>query len=659
MIRARSILALFSLSIPVWSANQTPWFELHSPHYTVITDAGERRGREIALRFEQMRSVFAGVLTKERLNESRPLTILAFNDDKYYYQLAPLRDGKPIAVPGFMLSGEDQDFIALNLTETDPWRAVAREFVRRLLTFNYPPAQAWFDEGLLQYFSTIRIDSRQVEIGGDPALLAVSDSQPQAPEGFAKLLETQQWQPLPDLFAVKHEAPKTNASAGPLYEAQCWIVIHYLVHQKKLPETGTYFGLVLNQHLPVEDAIKQAYEMSSAQLEQALKDYLHQQSAPLANKATPSSETDHFPVPVTLDDSIITANPLPEPDAHAIYAGVQLRVPERRDNGLKTLTELATAPTEADKKADIKTRKRIGEDQDQLPTGAIGNQIAHRFLAWDHIEHGQFEEAFTELGDAASLNQRDMWVRYYLSVGKYRLSQAKHNEMLGLANMMLDLKAVLDWNPELAEAYDLLALARNGGGSTTAAMESERAAIGLSPRNETYHLHLAQIYMTGKKYPAATALLERLKTSDNSQMATAASDLLNQMSAEKKYGAAAANAGVTSQPKYEEQKSPFAALDEEAAKRESSERDQPGTADSRATKYVRGRLVAVDCSNAPIAILTVHVGSGTLKLRAADYKSLLLIGENVFDCAWRDRQVTANYKPRGGENGDLVSLEMR
>jgi hypothetical protein len=362
---------------------------------------------------------------------------------------------------------------------------------------------------------------------------------------------------------------------------------------------------------------------------------------------------------VTLDDSIITANPLPEPDAHAIYAGVQLRVPERRDNGLKTLTELATAPTEADKKADVKTRKRIGEDQDQLPTGAIGNQIAHRFLAWDHIEHGQFEEAFTELGDAASLNQRDMWVRYYLSVGKYRLSQAKHNEMLGLANMMLDLKAVLDWNPELAEAYDLLALARNGGGSTTAAMESERAAIGLSPRNETYHLHLAQIYMTGKKYPAATALLERLKTSDNSQMATAASDLLNQMSAEKKYGAAAANAGVTSQPKYEEQKSPFAALDEEAAKRESSERDQPGTADSRATKYVRGRLVAVDCSNAPIAILTVHVGSGTLKLRAADYKSLLLIGENVFDCAWRDRQVTANYKPRGGENGDLVSLEMR
>jgi hypothetical protein len=513
---------------------------------------------------------------------------------------------------------------------------------------------------MLQYFSTIRIDNRQVEIGGDPALLAVSDSQPQAVQGLAKLLETQQWQSLPEFFAVKREDSKTSTPPDPLYQAESWIMIHYLIHEKKLPETGTYFGLVLNQHLLVEDAIKQAYGMSSAQLQAAVKDYFHQLAALLANKATPSGETDHFPVPVTLDDSIITANPLPESDARAIYAGVQLRVPERHDVGFKTLTELATTPTEADKKADIKTKKRVGEDAEQLPTGAIGNQIAHRFLAWDKIERGQFEEAFTELGDAASLNQRDMWVRYYLSVGKYRLSQAKHSEMLGLANMILDLKAVLDWNPEMAEAYDLLAVARNGGGSTTAAMESERAAIGLSPRNETYLLHLAQIYMTGKKYPAATALLERLKTSDSSQMATAASDLLNQMSAEKKYGAAAANAGVTSQPKYEEQKSPFAALDQEAAKRESAERsDQPGAADSRATKYVRGRLVAVDCSNAPVAILTVHVGSGTLKLRAADFKNLLLIGENVFDCAWRDRQVTANYKPRGSGDGDLVSLEMR
>ena len=48
-----------------------------------------------------------------------------------------------------------------------------------------------------------------------------------------------------------------------------------------------------------------------------------------------------------------------------------------------------------------------------------------------------------------------------------------------------------------------------------------------------------------------------------------------------------------------------------------------------------------------------------MKLRAADYKSLLLIGADDFSCDWRDRQVTVNYKPVGARNGDLVSLEMR
>ena len=64
-------------------------------------------------------------------------------------------------------------------------------------------------------------------------------------------------------------------------------------------------------------------------------------------------------------------------------------------------------------------------------------------------------------------------------------------------------------------------------------------------------------------------------------------------------------------------------------------------------------------SNAPAAVLTVSSDAGQLKLHAADYKSILLIGADDFSCDWRDRQVTVNYKPGTGANGDLVSLEMR
>ena len=42
------------------------------------------------------------------------------------------------------------------------------------------------------------------------------------------------------------------------------------------------------------------------------------------------------------------------------------------------------------------------------------------------------------------------------------MAQAKKAEMMGLANMMIDLKGVLEWNPGMASAYDLLAVVQRG-----------------------------------------------------------------------------------------------------------------------------------------------------------------------------------------------------
>ena len=55
--------------------------------------------------------------------------------------------------------------------------------------------------------------------------------------------------------------------------------MHYLLHEKKLPETGTYFGLVLNQHMNPDEAIQQAYGMGSGDLEKAVKDYFQTRAA--------------------------------------------------------------------------------------------------------------------------------------------------------------------------------------------------------------------------------------------------------------------------------------------------------------------------------------------------------------------------------------------
>jgi tetratricopeptide (TPR) repeat protein len=326
---------------------------------------------------------------------------------------------------------------------------------------------------------------------------------------------------------------------------------------------------------------------------------------------------------------------------------------------------LATTPEPAAakpffEKIEKKDKKADDKDAGDTPlVTATGNETAHRVLAWDHIQHGEFNAASEELNDAVSLNPRDMWIRYYLSVLKYRISVAKHTDILGLPNMMLDLRTVLEWYPEFAEAYDLMATARREGGGPVAAMQAERAAMQLSPRNQQYVYHLAEIYISDKKFDAARALLERLKTSDNTQVAAAARDRLTQLPNEQKYGLSAA--GMSAEKQLAPQKSPFDVLEEDAAKRAVALKaaQTGGTADTRPAKFLQGRLLDVDCSQSPAAVLTVRAGGTILKLRTADYKSLLLIGADSFSCAWSNRAVSVNYKPGGVADGDVLSVELR
>jgi hypothetical protein len=140
-------------------------------------------------------------------------------------------------------------------------------------------------------------------------------------------------------------------------------------------------------------------------------------------------------------------------------------------------------------------------------------------------------------------------------------------------------------------------------------------------------------------------------------VAAEAREQLSLLANEQKYGLSAAS----SIPKLSPQSSPFDVLEQDAAKRAATAQatQTPGAGDRRAAKYLQGRLVSVDCSQSPAAVLTVTSGGTVLKLRTADYKSLVLIGADSFSCSWNDRSVSVNYKTGGLSDGDLVSVELR
>jgi hypothetical protein len=51
---------------PTVFAGAPEWVEVRSPNFSVVTDAGERQGREVAMRFEQMRAAFGTLMTKAK-----------------------------------------------------------------------------------------------------------------------------------------------------------------------------------------------------------------------------------------------------------------------------------------------------------------------------------------------------------------------------------------------------------------------------------------------------------------------------------------------------------------------------------------------------------------------------------------------------------------
>src|SRR5262249_24790603 len=152
-------------------------------------------------------------------------------------------------------------YIVLNLADDNSWQTITHDFVHLYLDCNYPPTQAWFDEGLAEYFSSLKLTDQAGEIGGDP-------------NSYLPLLAKQPWLPLPELFATHLDiTPGKEVPGKPIFQAESWIVIHYLLAQNKLPETGAYFDLVQNQGVPAEQAIQKAYGMNAAELQKAIKDY--------------------------------------------------------------------------------------------------------------------------------------------------------------------------------------------------------------------------------------------------------------------------------------------------------------------------------------------------------------------------------------------------
>ncbi len=76
-------------------------------------------------------------------------------------------------------------------------------------------------------------------------------------------------------------------------------------------------------------------------------------------------------------------------------------------------------------------------------------------------------------------------------------------------------------------------------------------------------------------------------------------------------------------------------------------------------RFLKGKLVSVDCSAAPQAVLTVTSGARSLKLHVRDAAHVIVIGADQLSCDWKNKSLAVNYRERPDGEGDVVSVEVQ
>jgi Flp pilus assembly protein TadD len=583
---------------PAVFAGEAEWVEVRSPNFSVVTDAGEKRGREVAMRFEQMRSVYGALITKSNVNLPVPLQIVAFRNTKEMRQVAPLFKGKPTQVAGLFQGGTDRSFIMLDLSVENPWAVVFHEYAHELMNGNLQIVSApWFEEGFAEYFSSIEVDSKEARVG-------------KIPHNEYEILHQLGLMKISDLFRVRQNTATYNESGDHrnTFYAESGILMHYIYDNQLMLKVADYFDLQQNKHRTVEDAIQQAFGMSAAQFDKTLHSYAD------------SGRYKYYaiPTPASISPKNYTATPLSAATGNAVLADIHLHSPDYQKQAL------------------VEFQAILKSDP--------GNAAACRGLGYAYLQQQDFPHAAEYFKRASQLDSKDPRVHYYNALMMFR----EKGLVSDMAAMTEELETSIRLDPSFADSYALLAFTQSTAGNSAEAIVTLRKALAISPRNESYLLNLANLYMANRQPDQAIAVLQSLRASGNPEFASRAAAMLAQVQQIQK----------VTEPEDEDE------IEEEPVTR-SSPPEETGPLPAAApvpsgpAKFVTGRLISVNCSTPPLAILTVVSGTKTWKMSVPDRARVVLIGADEFSCAWSKQKVALNYRETSEGEGNVISLEIQ
>jgi len=178
----------------------------------------------------------------------------------------------------------------------------------------------------------------------------------------------------------------------------------------------------------------------------------------------------------------------------------------------------------------------------------------------------------------------------------------------------------------------------------------------MNPRNEDYQFNLALMYLSNRQLDEGIALLTALQGSASPEVASRAASTLLRAQAAKVHMLPATKSGNGGEPNRAADK---ASLHAESSSETSAEPTSLLTRNAGPTKFIKGKLLNIDCSARPSALMTVLAGNKTWKMKVADTAHAIVIGADSFSCSWTNQKVALNYRETREGEGSVVSIELQ
>ncbi|MEO6829860.1 MAG: hypothetical protein ABI164_08600, partial [Acidobacteriaceae bacterium] len=451
---AGSLLCLATLWTATPALAETPWTEVRSPHFRVLTNGSSADGRHVAHEFEQMRYVFATRFPNFRLDSGAPLTIFAARDEATAKMLVPTMWKSKGARPGGLFHhGWEKQYVMVRLDMPSEYarNVVYHEYTHSILHLNSRWLPVWLDEGLAEFYGYTRFEQHKIEIGAPTIRVRSLQSTPI---------------PIEDLMSSdKVRSYYRDEDRAEMFYAESWALVHYLIFGP-----GMDLGTKLNQFFQLiqgDTGQKAAFVQvfgSFAAMDKALDAYMRNVAFHAAVMQDPPQ--------INEKDFVVTK--LTMGQTHAELAGFHLWNGDRPD--ARPLVDKA-----------LKDDPSLG-----LPFEEKG------FLLFADGEDATASVAFSH---ACSLDK----TLYLALFAKTMLSPAATSSTPAEMAAFHDaLHTVVELNPQFAPAYVQLARLAVRQGNLPLAFGLSRHAEQLEPSRAGYHLLTAQLLLRmGKDAQAA------------------------------------------------------------------------------------------------------------------------------------------------------------